>query len=305
MQQTVQGKTTQALYPKHILSFDIFGSLNTDEDGNKYVLSFVDNFSLFVINIKAKTKSTKEILAAFLQVFAIWSQIPEIVCSDNETALMSQEAKTFFDTLHIKHNAGASHAHWRLLSEGSSIKKSKDFLRAVLLSDPSTSWPQALALGTIALNQTKTMHGYSPLQMFYSNAKITHPLIHTNTTCTSLDEYMLEINSAFDKLVKAVNDSRKTATESRTKLINLHRQSKEFSVGDLVWLKTLNISPSRATKLKNLGPFKIIQKINSHTYKLATLSNPDKCERISHATHMTPYKSQVDISPINFPKLHL
>ena len=303
MHKTIQGKTTQALYPKHILSFDIFGSVETDEDGYRYVYSFIDNFSLFVINIKAKTKTTKEILAAFLQIFAIWSQIPEIVCSDNETGLMTKESFDFFASFNIKHNPGASHAHWRLLSEGSSVKKSKDFMRAVMLSDPTTTWPQALALGTIALNNTKTMHGFSPLQMFYSNIQTQNSLISEAQTCKDLDSYMELVQTQYNELVAKVNDARTTSISARNKLVNAHRKSKDFSVGQLVWLKALNISPNRATKMKNLGPFKIIQKINTHTYKLATLSNPQKCERISHSTHLEPYKNQIDISPINFPKL--
>ena len=305
MQKTVQGKTAQALYPKHILSFDIFGSVETDEDGYRYVYSFIDNFSLFVINIKARTKSAKEILAAFLQVFAIWSQIPEIVCSDNETGLMTKESFDFFASFNIQHNPGASHSHWRLLSEGSSVKKSKDFMRAVLLSDPTTTWPQALALGTIALNNTKTIHGYSPLQMFYGNVKTQNSLISEAQTCKDLDSYMQLVQDKYNELVNQVNNTRTKSIDARTKLINAHRKSKEFEVGQLVWLKALNISPNRATKMKNLGPFKVIQKINTHTYKLATLSNPQKCERISHSTHLEPYKNQIDITPINFPKMSI
>jgi len=305
MQKNVQGKTVQAMFPKHILSFDIFGSVEADEDGNRYVYSFIDNFSLFVINIKAKTKSAKEILAAFLQVFAIWSQIPEIVCSDNETGLMTKESLDFFASFNITHNPGASHSHWRLLSEGSSVKKSKDFMRAVLLSDPTSTWPQALNLGTIALNNTKTIHGYSPLQMFYSNVKTQNSLITEAQTCKDLDTYMQHVQTQYNDLVSKVNASRTNSINTRTKLINEHRKSKDFDVGQLVWLKALNISPNRATKMKNLGPFKIIQKINSHTYKLATLSNPQKCEIISHSTHLEPYKNKIDITPINFPKISI
>ena len=111
------------------------------------------------------------------------------------------------------------------------------------------------------------------------------------------------VQTQYNELVAKVNDARTTSISARNKLVNAHRKSKDFSVGQLVWLKALNISPNRATKMKNLGPFKIIQKINTHTYKLATLSNPQKCERISHSTHLEPYKNQIDISPINFPKL--
>lgn len=122
MRKATQGETKKAKEPREILSFDIFGGLNTSEDGYKYVYSFVDNFSLFVVNVKAKTKTTPELLSAFLHVFAIWGRFPSIVCSDNESGLMNKEASDFFASFGITHNPGASHAHWRLLSEGSSTR---------------------------------------------------------------------------------------------------------------------------------------------------------------------------------------
>ena len=56
MTQTLQGTTTKLEFPKQTISFDIFGGLPPDEEGHRWVYTFIDNFSLFVINIKAKTK---------------------------------------------------------------------------------------------------------------------------------------------------------------------------------------------------------------------------------------------------------
>ena len=80
---------------------------------------------------------------------------------------------------------------------------------------------------------------------------------------------------------------------------------KIFEIGQLVWLKGIAsaTSPHRALKVQNLGPFKILQKSNDHTFFLARLSNPTKCDRIAHATHLEPYKCRVDMTPINFPSI--
>ena len=117
MKQTVQGTTTKPEFPKQTISLDIFGGLPPDEEGNRWVYTFIHNFSLFVINIKAKTKSTKEILAAFLQIFSIYSALPKTVVSDNKSGLMTKEALDFFNSFGIKHDPSAAHAHWRLLVE--------------------------------------------------------------------------------------------------------------------------------------------------------------------------------------------
>jgi hypothetical protein len=305
MRYATQGETRRATYPREIMSFDIFGGLNSTPEGYRYVYSFICNFSLFVINIKAKSKSLSELLPAFLQVFACWGTFPTVVCSDNETALMTKDAMDFFKSFGIHHNPGGSHAHWRLLSEGSSIKKSKDFMRATLLSSPNMQWDEALQLGTIALNNTKTTHGFSPFELFFGQTNNKNDLVQFETLCPDIKMYMKTITENKEKLIREVNESRQKSVENRTKLINLHRQSKEFNVNDLVWLKTLNISPQRAVKMKNLGPFRILEKVNPLTFKLAKLSDPQKCVRISHASHLEPYRNAIDITSINFPNLNL
>ena len=305
MEKNIQGTTTQALYPKHILSFDIFGAVEPDEQGFRYVYSFIDNFSLFVINIKAKTRTTEEILAAFLQIFAIYSSLPQIVCSDQETALMSPKARDFFSSFGITHNPGASHAHWRLLSEGASIRKSKEFMRSVLLANATHNWFQALQLATIALNNTKTFYNYTPIQLFFGNSKSQIDLFQSAAKYTDLDAYVSETSERFNAIIEAVNLRRKQSVEKRNELINAHRKEKQFSVGSLVWLKALNISPNRATKMQNHGPFVILQKINEHTFKLATIANPQVCARISHASHLEAFENSVDLTPINFPRVKM
>jgi hypothetical protein len=305
MLKTIQGQTLQAMYPKHVMSFDIFGALEPDADSNAYVYSFMDNFSLFVINIKAKTKSAVELTSAFLQVFAIWSSVPEIVVTDNESGLMTKETLDFFASLNIQHNPGASYASWRLLSEGASIRKSKEFMRSVLKSDPASNWPSALDFGTIALNNTKTIHGYSPVEMFFGTKHSQNPLLETVTQCPTIDEYLDLLKLRYDQLITKVNASRKNSNKKRTDLINRYRRSKQFEKGQLVWLKALAITPQRAVKERNKGPFKILHVINPHTFKLASLSNPNKCERISHASHLEPYRNSIDITPINFPMINI
>ena len=44
-------------------------------------------------------------------------------------------------------------------------------------------------------------------------------------------------------------------------------------------------------------------KINDFTFHLARLSNPNKSDRIAHASHLELYKSNVDMTPINFPAI--
>ena len=303
MRPATQGETEKPNTPKQILSFDIFGGLPEDDQGYKWVYTFIDNFSLYVINIKAKSKSTKEILAAFLHVFASISAIPETVVSDNETALMTKEALDFFNSFGIKHNPGAAHAHWRLLSETAAIKKTKAFLRATCKTNPRQPWTEALSLATYALNNTKTVHGFSPAEILFGNHKRSRLLLNETEFVADYDEYMNIVKEAHKQIIDQVREARSASTKMRTDLINRHRQEKTYEVGQLVWLKSVATATStqRALKVQNRGPFKIVRKVNEHTYHLAKLANPTKCDRIAHASHLQPYRSQLDMTPINLP----
>ena len=305
MRKHLQGTTLQATRPRQYMSFDIFSGLPQDGTDNKYVLTFVDNFSLFVICIVTNSKDMQTLHAAFLQVFAIWSCIPEIVFSDEETALTLADSQDFFNSLQIHHNMGAAHSHWRLLSEVAAVQKIKKFLRSTLFANSNLAWSDALYFATIAANNTPTAYKYSPYELFYGQKSVTNKLIQQTEQVENIEEYMDKLTSKYNNMIREVNQLRQESKEKRAKLINEHRQSKEFPINSLVWLKGLTISPHKAIKVQNKGPYKVIEKIGTHNYKLASLSQPQKCHVISHSSFLENYRNNVDLSPINFPRISL
>ena len=116
---------------------------------------------------------------------------------------------------------------------------------------------------------------------------------------------MTLVHSNFEKTLTQVQEARQKSADRRNELVNQHRAQKCFEKGQLVWLKGLasNTSANRALKIKNLGPFKILRKINEYTFHLARLSNPTKSHRIAHASHLELYKCNIDMTPINFPSI--
>ena len=70
------------------------------------------------------------------------------------------------------------------------------------------------------------------------------------------------------------------------KQVNKHRRAIDFTVGDLVWLKTehlaLGASLSRKLAPKWIGPYKIVQEINPVAFKLDL---PAKFHRLHPVFH--------------------
>ncbi|KAG2228904.1 hypothetical protein INT48_004676, partial [Thamnidium elegans] len=86
-----------------------------------------------------------------------------------------------------------------------------------------------------------------------------------------------------------------TAQNDQAKFYNRKRKdASNFKVGDLVYLSTKNIITARPSKKldhKRLGPFKIIQKIGTHAYKLL-LPRTMKLHPVFHVSLLTPQNNK-------------
>ena len=304
MHKNVQGVTVKASKPREVCSFDIAGGFEASRGGYKYLYLFVDNFSLFCTAILAKTKTEEELRRAFLTVFAQWSQIPDVVVSDQEPGLLTEGMREFFHSLNIFHNVGGGYSPHRNLCETAAVRKIKEYVRAVI-AQTNEPWIDAVPMAVICANQTTTYLGYTPSQMHYGDTKKPHSLINTVTPVKSIDDYIKVCTKNHKTLRKLIEEKRKEYTTKRQETANKHRASKDFKVNDLVWVKSLKITPFRATKMFNKGPFIIIKKQGTHTYHLAKPEEPDKSVSICHANNMSKFRENLDLTPITFPDLEI
>ena len=304
MRKDVQGITVKPTRPRQICSFDIAGGLESTRGGDRYLYLFVDNFSLFCSGIAAKTKSEEELRRGFLTTFAQWSQIPEVVVSDQEPGLLTEGMREFFDSLNIKHHVGGGYSPHRNLCETAAIRKVKEFVRGCM-AQTNEPWFNVVPMALMCANQTPTYLGYAPEQIHYGDVKKPHALIESVTPVKNLDEYIRECTKKNKALWKHIKEKRQGFADKRQETANLHRDSKDFKVNDLVWVKSLKITPYRATKVFNKGPYIILKKQGTHNYHLAKPEEPDKSVSISHASNMSKFRESVDLTPITFPDLEI
>lgn len=199
--------------------------------------------------------------------------IPKIVYSDREPGLTTDTAATFFSSFGITQEIGPAHSPQANLAERS-VDKTKAFLRSILFSTSQFPWPQAIHLATIAVNQTKTVYGYTPYELFYGQPHLDNPLLSTQKICDNLDDYVATLKERYTALSDKVSKSRKFVSDKRNKSINNTRKSKLFAPNDLVWMKAVDITPGQSVKARNIGPFTIFSRLNDHSYQLAALDNP-------------------------------
>ena len=83
------------------------------------------------------------------------------------------------------------------------------------------------------------------------------------------------------------------AAEDMARFYDLHKgEAPDYQIGDLVWLDGKDIKtdrPSKKLEDKRYGPFKIIKKISSSTYKLK-LPPSMKVHPVFNTSRLTPYE---------------
>jgi hypothetical protein len=104
---------------------------------------------------------------------------------------------------------------------------------------------------------------------------------------------------AVDEYIKCMKEVRsntesalRKAAEDMVKYYDAGRQeAPEYQVGDKVWLDASDIKTTRPSKkldFKRLGPFEIIKKVSSHTYKLK-LPRTMKNHRVFNIVKLRPF----------------
>ena len=272
--------------PWHTISLDFITHLPMTADGYDTIMVVVDLATKRGHFIATTSTVTSQGVA---QLFfdTVWKAhgLPINIISDRDTKFTSG----FWQTL------------WRLL--GTRLKMStafsaqtdgqterlnrtlEEYLRNYIDAHQS-NWAQLLTPAEYAYNSAPvtTLDGLSPFQLdtgqqpndplyLFQSAATYHAA--GNQVINSLDDYLQQ----FKLLRQRATDALTIAKRNQKVHYDLRHRQEEFYLGDMVYLSTKRYrdygsvhyaSKGTATVFepRNLGPFKIIQKVSSHAYKL-------------------------------------
>ena len=89
-----QGTLIQATAPFQRLSIDFKGPLSPSKNGNRYLLTMIDEFSRFPFAYPCRDMTSSTVTHCFNQLFAIFG-MPDMVHNDRGTDFLSEETQNF------------------------------------------------------------------------------------------------------------------------------------------------------------------------------------------------------------------
>ncbi|OJT05306.1 Transposon Ty3-I Gag-Pol polyprotein, partial [Trametes pubescens] len=249
-----------ALVPWTSISMDFVGLFPLSH-GYDYIWVIVCRLTSMVHLIPVRTTDTAADLAlVYLREVIRLHGLPESIVSDRDSKFTSKFWKELHRLMGAKLLMSTSfHPQTDGLSERT-IRSITQILRAIV-SPNQLDWYEKLPLAEFALNSaTSATTGFAPFELNYGYLPRSLSGIKTESPFTGVREFAQRAKANLEIAHDAIIEAR----VSQTYHANKHRQEEpEFSVGDLVYLSTKNLSvpKGRARKLvpKFIGPYKILE----------------------------------------------
>ncbi|QRW20558.1 Retrotransposable element Tf2 protein [Rhizoctonia solani] len=250
-------------FPFHTISYDFITGF-PKSSGHNAILVVIDSFSKFGHFIPTTKKITAKGLADLFTTH-VWKLhgLPVKTILDQGTTFTGKFLKALYQQLGIKPSfSSAYHPE----SDGQTEQVNqfiKFYLRSYVAANHS-DWATWLPLAEYAYNNAKhAATGKTPFELVYGRNPVMNP--------SNVPANVLEADAVADTLAREWKEAEAALRMSKEWMSRSQGIVPEYSIGKRVWLDGRNVElRTNSNKLdpKRLGPFKVIEKISSHAYRL-------------------------------------
>jgi transposase InsO family protein len=250
--------TTTARQPFERCALDIVGPTDVTNKGNRYILTFQDDLTKFMVATPIPTQDAETVAREFVQNVVLRYGIPEVVLTDQGANFLSelftnvckllQIKKVQTTAFHPESNGGLERSH-RVLVE---------YLRHYIAED-QRDWDEWVTYATHCYNvTTHRTTGYSPFELLFGHqARIPSVLQAQPTPRYNYDDYVSELRG---RLQSAHAIARENLLQGKVRS-KAHFDKKTVQialrVGDKVLLFDESVRRGRSRKLgaQWVGPY--------------------------------------------------
>ncbi|HEX2846906.1 MAG TPA: DDE-type integrase/transposase/recombinase, partial [Chitinophagaceae bacterium] len=248
-------------HPWHVLSIDLWDGGKVSVDGNRYVLSVVDNFSKYAFAIPIPDKSADTIAVALWKKVFVMFGAPEYLHSDNGTEFVNEVLAALSRRLNIERTRTTP---YHPASNGI-VERFHKFLRNAIASfvrEDHRYWDEFI--DGIMLAYNTAIHeatGFQPAHLMFGRSIVSpteYPIYHPD-----LDKGEAGVLSYSERLdyflQKAQNMILERFENRRLKRSGVNAPLTKFKEGDPVMIQKLHFSQDETPKLAGrwIGPYQI------------------------------------------------
>jgi transposase InsO family protein len=263
-------KKLVAGFPFEKISIDLAGPLPPGENGEKYILGIIDNFSRFIALVPLKHGTATEVAKALMKNWICLFGTPGSIHSDRGTEFNNKLLERLCEMLGIKKTNSAPY-----YPRGNSMierlfKTAKDLLYATTESFRK-KWTEVLPLVERALRCTKQrITNFSPYEIIFGRTMSPFIMpVYNKHNYKSIPEYLEYIQQVSKRIHEKMRQNNEIMSKDNVK---------PFATGDRVMAKTLPCKKGIQYG-RYEGPYIIIACLGKWTYRLKHCGNNKVIER--------------------------
>lgn len=276
-------------YPWSSISMDLIEQLPSSNGFNS-ILVVVDRLTKQAIFTPTTTNLTAEELAR-LYVTHVFSKhgLPQNIVSDRGSEFTSRFWRAFSEMLGIDLLFSTAF-HPETDGQTERVNQVLEQYLRTYADYKQSNWASLLPLAEFAYNNSP--HSSTGVSPFFAN-KGYDPKADFTPQDTTINAPLAAVYTAnLSSLHQHLQQELRKANEASANAFDKGRAPiPAYNVGDQVWLSAKHIRTTRPTKKLDhrfLGPFKIIEKLSSHAYRLE-LPSTMRIHNVFHAQLLEPY----------------
>jgi len=259
-------------YPMYSLSADTVGPLPEDEDGNKFIVVIVDNFSKFCMLFSTKSTTALEFAKSFLEFVGIFG-VPGEIRTDGGSQFTADVIADLISLLGVEHLVIVPyHPQANGIVERRNAEVMKHLRAIVMERRVKEKWSLYLPIVQRILNAAydSSIDTYPAKIIFGEFLPIQRPLLFVHSNVDNMNDYLVELKNGIESAISA--SVQYYAERDKFSAINMGAYTPfDFKVGHYVMVRYPTRPPNKLNA-KYRGPMVIVSQPHVDIFSVMDLA---------------------------------
>ena len=261
-------------------------------NGNKYILSIVDNFSKYAITYATAKQDTQTVIECLTKLFAEFG-VPNKILSNQGRMFVS---KTFLDFCALWNAKKITSTSYHPQTQGLVERFNGTVIRILkrYVYKTQEKWDISLPYATYAYNTTEQKtNGVTPYEVLFGKKANTLLLdiLKPKDSDYTISEYIAKLKTEINKISEIVTQRQNKVRNAEKDKYDKKAKGQCFAVGDRVLLfnPAIKLGQNKKFAPSYVGPFTITEQLNETNFEIEPDEQNEKTQ-IVHQNRLKRYK---------------